>query len=330
MGNAFSSRVAEPRAIVITGCDSGFGRETTLKLLERPDLHVISGCYTERGRESLQDEQASDLGMYKGRLTTVLLDVTKEESISTFTKVVEEIVPEGIFALINNAGILEVGPFELLPPTLHRQVFEVNYFGASSMTYSLLPSLRRHASRLPVPSLLSVTTPPRPRIINISSMAGRTICPSLSAYSASKHALKALTEALRIELKSFGVDVVIVEPLFAGTEMVKGIAGGVERVKGIWERCGEERVGAYGVARGLAEAIVGRWRDVGGSFFTLGPKQVVNCIAAAVLRRKPATRYVVGVLSYVILFAQSITPTWLADIVSALVVHADRSEKRLG
>ncbi|KAJ3207257.1 hypothetical protein HDU67_007585 [Dinochytrium kinnereticum] len=290
--------------VVITGCDSGFGYETTLVLLSH-GLNVVSGCFTDDGCKNLQEVANKDLAKYKGRLTTLRLDVTDDASVIAFASHVMEIVPEGIYALINNAGIADIGPCELLPLDTHKRIFEVNYFGGLRMMRSLLPSLRKFTKSTPKQT---------PRIVNIASVAGRVICPGLSAYSASKHAFKALTEAVRIEVKRFGVGVVVIEPAFASTGMVVGGREAQRRaLQRSFESIGEEVKRAYGVGEELLEDMLEKREDVGGSLFTMKPGQVVKCIVDAVERPRPEIRYVVGMLAYILILAKNIVPTWIFD-----------------
>jgi NAD(P)-dependent dehydrogenase (short-subunit alcohol dehydrogenase family) len=142
----------------------------------------------------------------KGKLKALHLDVSKDKSVSEFAKAVIASEPEGIFALVNNAGVALSGPFEMQDFDQHKALFEVNYFGPVRMMRAFLPSLRnfiRNGSDL------------HPRIINVASVAGRVIAPALSAYCASKHAIKALSEVIRMEVKPFGIKVNIIEPFFA-------------------------------------------------------------------------------------------------------------------
>ncbi|KAJ3103399.1 hypothetical protein HDU96_009283 [Phlyctochytrium bullatum] len=322
MGNAFSGidrRKLHGQTVVITGCDTGFGHETTLVLLSH-GLDVVAGCFTEEGRKNLTRIKQENESLYKGKLTTLPLDVTSESSVADFAREIELIAPDGIYCLINNAGILDTGAIELLPFDVHRQIFDVNYFGALRTMQALLPSLRRRALVHPSPA---------PRLVNIASMAGRSICPTLSAYSASKHAVKALTEAARIELAPFGVKVVVVEPIFANTPMVTAIEALRRRVERNFGRMPAEARAAYGVEDGLVDQMMQHEREKVANFFTLKPGQVVDCIVHAVEVPKPEVRYVVGLSSYVVLFLQAVFPVFITDYITQKLFTFPATRRRI-
>ncbi|KAJ3102165.1 hypothetical protein HDU97_000726 [Phlyctochytrium planicorne] len=318
MGNTLSfNHILSPQdlanvTVVVTGCDTGFGNEVTLTLL-KDGIHVVSGCYTDQGIQNLKSEVDGNKGKYRGKLHAFKLDVTSDESVEAFRVKVEEVVPEGIYALINNAGIAGKGPVELLPFASHKAIMEVNYFGGLRMMRALLPSLRRFTRTLPRRI--------QPRIVNIASVAGRVICPGLAAYSASKHAFKALTEAMRIELRPFGIHVSLVEPGFASTPMV--LADPKTEIKALetqFSKASEEVKVAYGVntlvkGRNLAGRVTDKTTTVGTSITTMKPKQVVDCLVDAVKRKRPEVRYVVGAVAYFIILVQAIFPPWFLDAI---------------
>ncbi|KAJ3111561.1 hypothetical protein HDU96_005589 [Phlyctochytrium bullatum] len=328
MGNALSGNVISHaslagNAVAITGCDTGFGYETTLVLLSH-GLDVFAGCLTEEGgvlsfglelrgkvagngglfgtdgRKNLKRVVDENKALYRGKLTALQLDVTNDASVAAFAQAID--------GLINNAGIAETGPIELTPLDAHKRIFDVNYFGSLRVMLALLPSLRRFALHKPARS-------PAPRVVNIASIAGRSICPTLAAYSATKHALKALTEAARVELGPFGVKVVVVEPSFAATPIVTNYETQVKRISGNFERCGEDAREAYGVKEGLVEEMMVKGKDVGTSALTMKPKQVVDCIVQAIEMPRPEIRYVVGVLGYLIILLQNVAPAFLVDFI---------------
>ncbi|KAJ3102164.1 Retinol dehydrogenase 5 [Phlyctochytrium planicorne] len=305
------------QVVVITGCDSGFGRETALKLA-KDGYRVFAGCYTEDGENKLaRDAQAileeirqSSKQKFHGALATHRLDVTKDSSVETFKEAVERDAPNGIYCLVNNAGVLEVGPGELVPVSVHAQVFAVNYFGPLRMMQAFLPLLRRYAQKNPtpfmysfLPSFLTPLAFRPPRVVNISSMAGRVICPGLSAYSASKHAIKALTDSMRIEIASMGVKVTCIEPFFASTPMVVGAPFKRSMENYVMARQLEVRKAYEGLIvgkkalEGTKDADVGkelvnrfakRWELIGSSWLgSLKPRRVVDAMALAVKTARP-------------------------------------------
>ena len=174
-------------AILITGASSGIGAATAKRLAKR-GYKVYA---TARRVEALAEAKRTGCEILR-------LDVTSETSMSTAIADIE--AREGsIGALINNAGYSQPGALETLSVDAVRQQFETNVFGLLRLTQLVLPGMRRHG---------------RGRIINISSMGGRLTFPGEGAYHASKYAVEALSDALRFEVKGFGIDVVLIEPGF--------------------------------------------------------------------------------------------------------------------
>src|SRR5213075_2416409 len=174
-----------PKAILITGCSTGIGRATAEHLAGRG--HTVYA--TARRPESIADLEA------KG-CKTLALDVTDEESMKAAVAAVEE--AEGaVGALVNNAGYSQSGAIEDVPLDQVRRQFETNVFGLMRMCQLVLPGMRREGSG---------------RIVNVSSMGGRLVFPGGGIYHATKHAVEALSDALRFEVKGFGVNVIIIEP----------------------------------------------------------------------------------------------------------------------
>jgi NAD(P)-dependent dehydrogenase (short-subunit alcohol dehydrogenase family) len=173
-------------AIVITGASTGIGLETA-RLLVESGYRVFG---TVRGPEDAA--RLVSLGA-----DPLIVDVTNADTIESAARRVAKILQDlPLIALVNNAGVPAAGPVELADLREMRADFEVNVFGTIAVTQSFLPLLRRS----------------RRRILNVSSIAGRFVCPMLGPYAASKHALKALSDALRRELRPAGVDVVVIEP----------------------------------------------------------------------------------------------------------------------
>ena len=171
------------RAIVITGASSGIGRATALHL-DQLGFRVFAGVRREADGRALV-EDASD------KLTTILLDVTDDGSIATAVRSIADATAGGLFGLVNNAGLSLNGPLELVPVPEIKKLMDVNVIGLLAVTKAFLPLLRES----------------RGRIINISSGHGLLAIPDKSAYAASKFAVQAISDALRVELRPFGVSV---------------------------------------------------------------------------------------------------------------------------
>jgi NAD(P)-dependent dehydrogenase (short-subunit alcohol dehydrogenase family) len=174
-------------AIVVTGASSGIGEAAALDLAQR-DYLVYAGV---RG-----DADARRIAALHANLRAVRLDVTDADAIAAAAQTVAGGgVP--LLGIVNNAGIAVAGPLEFLPlADLHRQ-FEVNFFGALAVTQAFLPLLRARGSG---------------RVVFVGSISGRLTPPLLGPYSASKHALRAASNALRLELAPAGIRVSLIEP----------------------------------------------------------------------------------------------------------------------
>ncbi len=183
--------VEESRAVLITGCSTGIGRATALRLAKAG--HTVYA--TARRAESIADLRAAGA-------RTLALDVTDEASM---VAAVDQVVAEqgAVGVLINNAGYSQSGAVETLSMDDLRRQFETNVFGLVRMCQLVLPEMRRQHWG---------------RIVNISSMGANFTFPGGGAYHASKYAVEAISDALRFEVKGFGVDVVVVQPGLIRTE----------------------------------------------------------------------------------------------------------------
>ncbi len=177
------------KSVFITGASSGIGRETAL-LLDRDGLRVFAGVRS--------DEAADALGRAAvGPLEAVRIDVTHADSISAAVEAVRAgLHSEALSGLVNNAGMTVTAPLEFVDMDALRRQFEVNVFGVAAVTKAFLPLLER----------------PGGRIVNVSSGAGKIVSPLIGPYCASKYALEAMSDALRVEVRGQGLHVSVVEP----------------------------------------------------------------------------------------------------------------------
>ncbi|SEM18572.1 NADP-dependent 3-hydroxy acid dehydrogenase YdfG [Mesobacillus persicus] len=180
------------KTAIVTGSSSGFGLLIVLALAKK-GFHVIA-TMRDPSKASLLLEEAQKLNVVE-RIRVEPLDVTMKESITNFKLVLAEL--SSIDVLVNNAGKAMGGFCEELSVEDYREQFETNFFGVIAVTQAVLPFMRGQGSG---------------RIINISSISGRVGFPGLSPYTASKHALEGFSESLRLEVKPFGIDVVLIEP----------------------------------------------------------------------------------------------------------------------
>jgi NAD(P)-dependent dehydrogenase (short-subunit alcohol dehydrogenase family) len=186
------------KAVIVTGCSSGIGRATAERLAAR-GWTVYA---TARRPESIADLQAAGC-------KTLALDVNSEESMQAAVETVE--AAEGsIAALVNNAGIQEIGAIETLPMDRVRGIFETNVFGPVRLIQLVLPGMRKAGAG---------------RIVTVGSMNGKFTWPGTGFYCGTKHALEAISDSLRHEVRPFGIDVVLLEPGFVKTPLGKTAVG---------------------------------------------------------------------------------------------------------
>jgi len=249
--------MAEPsKAVLITGCSSGIGRATALRLA-RSGWTVYA---TARRLESIAD--LGDAGC-----RTLALDVTDEDSMRAAVDAVEQ--AEGaVGVLINNAGYSQSGAIETVPMEAVRRQFETNVFGLVRLTQLVLPKMR--AQRWG-------------RIVNVGSMGGRLTFPGAGHYHATKYALEAISDALRFELRGFGIDVVLLEPGLITTEFGEAATASLAGVDGSKDDPYAHFNATVGAV--TAGAYDGPMRRLGA-----GPDRVAKVIERAITRRHPPAR----------------------------------------
>ncbi|MBI4940309.1 MAG: SDR family NAD(P)-dependent oxidoreductase [Actinobacteria bacterium] len=240
--------------VLVTGCSSGIGLATAQRLLTAG--HTVYA--TARRPETLD-------GLARAGARVLALDVTDEASMRTAVEAVEH-EHGAVGALVNNAGYGVYGPVEEVDLDDVRAQFETNVFGLGRMCQLVLPGMRRAG---------------RGRIVNISSMGGRLVFPTGGWYHASKYAVEALSDALRLEVKPFGVDVVVVEPGLIRTEFGTTASHGLA--------AGDEG-SAYGGLRSYADELMA---NAYRSRAAAEPGVVADAVVKAVQTRRPRTRYVV-------------------------------------
>ena len=181
--------------VLITGVSTGIGYATTKFLLDK-GFHVIGSVRSEEDARRLEND-------FGNSFTSLVFDITDHPTIEIEAKKVEQILQgKKLFGLVNNAGISVPGPLMHIPIDKVRYQMEVNFFGLLKTTQIFLPLLGADKNRKGRPG----------RIINISSVSGLKSFPFIGPYAASKHALEAISDSLRIELLLYGIDVVVIEP----------------------------------------------------------------------------------------------------------------------
>lgn len=246
-------------AVLITGCSSGIGRATALRLA-RAGWTVYASA---RRVESMAE-------LDRAGIRTLALDVTDENSMRA---AVEHVAQEcgAVGVLINNAGYSQSGALETVSMDAARCQFETNVFGALRLTQLVLPAMR--AQRWG-------------KIVNVGSMGGRLTFPGGGLYHASKHALEAISDALRFEVRGFGIDVVLLEPGLIRTEFGEAAAASLANIRG--EASGD--ADPYADFNAAVGAITKGAYDGGLSRLGAGPDRVALAIERVLRRRRPPAR----------------------------------------
>jgi NAD(P)-dependent dehydrogenase (short-subunit alcohol dehydrogenase family) len=251
------------RTALVTGCSSGIGREAALQL-HRAGLVVYA---TARRPGTLT-------GLAENGIRVLALDVTDEASMAAAVETIGASRGQ-VDVLVNCAGFELAGAVEEIPAAEVRRQFDTNVFGLARLTQLVVPGMR--AQRYG-------------RIINISSVFGRFAVPGGAYYAASKHAVAAFSEALRLELAGFGVRVVLVEPTAARTRLYANTVWAGEDADGPYAGFGKD------LARWHAEAYAGPPHNLAGQL-AVSADHVARVITRAATSRRPRARYPVGVLA---------------------------------
>ena len=184
-----SIQPSRTKAIVISGCDTGFGHILALQL-DQLGWKVYAGCITEAGQSQLRSKASK-------HLVALHLDITKDSDVDAAVKAVLKDSGVNVHALVNNAGIGVGGYVDWVPLQQFRKVMDVNFLGHVAMTKAFLPMLMAQTGS---------------RIVNVASAAGMFAVQGMSAYAASKFAMEAFSDSLRREMYSFGMSVSVIEP----------------------------------------------------------------------------------------------------------------------
>jgi NAD(P)-dependent dehydrogenase (short-subunit alcohol dehydrogenase family) len=261
------------KAVLITGCSTGIGRATAERLA-RAGLTVYASA---RRPESIEDLQGSGC-------RTMALDVTDEDSMRSAVQQVEE--AEGVVgALVNNAGYSQSGAIESVSLDDVRRQFETNVFGLLRMCQLVLPGMRRQGHG---------------RIVNLSSMGGKLVFPGGGAYHATKFAVEALSDAMRFEVRGFGVDVVVIEPGLIKTEFGRAAAGSIDS--------GADADGAYAEFNAALSSTMTEAYEGPMARLAAGPDAVARTIEKAITARRPRTRYKVAASARLMLGLRALLP----------------------
>jgi len=253
------------KAVLITGCSSGIGRETARRLAG----HGWTVYATARRPESIADLEAAGC-------RTLALDVTDEDSMVAAVRQVEE-THGAVGVLINNAGYSQSGAIETVPLDAVRRQFETNVFGLARLTQLVLPRMRDQRWG---------------KIVMLGSMGGKLVFPGGGWYHATKFALEAVSDALRFEVRGFGVDVILLEPGLITTEFGNAAVASMQSFDGPAAAGGAggaagDPYATFNATVGTATqgAYEGPLRLLGG-----GPERVAKVIERSISKRRAPTR----------------------------------------
>ena len=264
-------------SVLVTGAARGIGKSIVEHLAER-GWDVIAGVRSE------QDATAVTKLNPQG-VSSVILDVTDAGHIDAL----QDSLPERLDAIVNNAGIVVSGPMETVSTDEWRKQLDINVIGQLAVTRAVLPRLRKS----------------RGRIVFISSVNGKLSMPLIGAYSASKFALEAAADALRMELRPWHISVVIVEPAQTDTDIWRTADTMVEETEAALSSEQRELYGRH---------IAGMRKFIPMSQKMAVPAAKVSAVVEeALTARRPRARYLVGVGSKLQVALMTNAPTWARD-----------------
>jgi NAD(P)-dependent dehydrogenase (short-subunit alcohol dehydrogenase family) len=270
------------RAVLITGCSSGIGRATAERLA-RGGWTVYA---TARRVDSIADLESAGC-------RTLALDVTDEESMRAAVDQVER-ESGAVGVLINNAGYSQSGTIEEVPLDAVRKQFETNVFGLVRLTQLVLPGMRAQGWG---------------KVVNVSSMGAHFTFPGGGFYHSTKHALEAISDALRFEVKGFGIDVVVIQPGLITTNFADAAVGAMSDAT----NGGAGSGGPYAhfnkrLSKATKAVYEGPASKLGG-----GPDSVAKVIEKAIGAGRPRARYLVTPSARIMITQRRLMPTRVWD-----------------
>ena len=249
--------------VFITGTSTGIGAASALLLAEK-GFRVFAGVRKEIDGDALARRSS-------GELTPVQIEITDDSSIFRAAETVEKAVgARGLFGLVNNAGIVKPGPLEFQPMADFRRQLEVNLVGQVAVTQAFLPLIRRGSGR----------------IVNVGSIGGHLVLPLHGAYSASKFAMEAVSDALRLELRQWRIPVSHIDPGATETAIFGKTLAAIDEIeKALHDRGHTQYDGQITGIRSLVEKTAADAAPV---------EDLSKTVAKALTARKPKSRYLAG------------------------------------
>ena len=272
------------RSVLVTGANSGIGLVTALELAAAG--YDVVGSVRSAAKAEHVRSAAAERGV---QVRTVELDVDDAASCEAGVEEVASLTDGGPWALVNNAGFAQSGAVEDITDEQARAQLETNVVAPVRLARLVLPRMRERGDG---------------RIVNVSSVAGRLSTPLMGWYCASKHALEAVSDALRIEVEPDGVRVVLVEPGMFGTDIWSSA-----KIGGFPEPTHPRYAAAYARAEALSSRGADRLPD---------PVWVARTVRVALSNPVPLARYVVGADAVTGILAETVVPTVVTDYVKAV------------
>lgn len=277
--------------VLVTGAARGIG-QAIVEHLASSGWDVVAGVRSEQ-------DAAAATKVNPQQVSAVILDVTDAGHIAKLS----EVLPERLDAVVNNAGVAVAGPVETVTAEEWREQLEVNVIGQIAVTQAVLPLLRKS----------------RGRVVFISSVNGRMSMPLMGPYCASKFALEAAADALRLEVKGWGIPVVLIEPAQTDTDMWRTADDMVQQIE---SRMPAESRTLY------AKHISGMKRFVPmARRMAVSTDKVVAVVDEALTARRPRARYVVGLGPRLQMALVSNMPTPLRDRLMSMIVGLPRRSR---
>jgi NAD(P)-dependent dehydrogenase (short-subunit alcohol dehydrogenase family) len=266
------------RSVLVTGAARGIGRAIAVRLASA-GWEVYGGVRT--------DVAGKELAAESDRIRPVVLDVTDDRHVAAL----DDALPARLDGLVNNAGIALAGPVETLDRAAMLHQLDVNLVGPLAVTRAVLPRLRET----------------RGRIVFISSANGRVSFPFTGLYNASKYAVEAVADCLRVELRPWGVQVVLVEPGVIDTDPWHQMSGLIDEVE----------VGMTPEHRALYAPHLAGERQLTAKLAAgaAPPDTVARAVERALTRRRPRPRVVVGRDARMLMLMKAVLPARVLDAV---------------
>jgi NAD(P)-dependent dehydrogenase (short-subunit alcohol dehydrogenase family) len=283
-------------AILITAASSGIGAACA-KRFAQEGFWVFAGVRNTDLGVALQQELGENI-------LPILLDVTNQETIASAVAQIDVLLDKQgmvLSGLLNNSAREYLGPFELLPLEWVRQEMEVGYFGYLSVIKACLPLLRKSQGR----------------IVNISSVNGRCVFPIVGSGCATKYAIEALSDALRLELAPWNIKVALIEPAIVNTPLWQKSQSTFGKLPDLVDK---EQLALYYPSwpQALKQAEIDTQRHLA---IATPIEQAVDTISHALFSKRPKIRYLLGWSAKLVAFIRILLPDWLFDRFATSVFH---------